>query len=135
MLMGPNTQKMVILGKKVLTQPIASTSLSSASLPRDLHDGTMCTTRCRVSISFQARLGNYSATYFQVKQGARSRCMSHTILPLSILWRNRQSEALLVLRPKPRNCHSDFEAQITKLELPVLRPKPENQEPPVLRPN
>jgi hypothetical protein len=32
----------------------------------------------------------------------------------------------LVLRPKPRNRRGDFEAQITKPELPVLRPKPEN---------
>jgi hypothetical protein len=36
----------------------------------------------------------------------------------------------LVLRPKPRNRYSDFEAQITKLELPVLRPKPRNPPPP-----
>jgi hypothetical protein len=40
------------------------------------------------------------------------------------LWRNRQTEAHLVLRPKPRNRHGDFEAQITKPTLPVLRPKP-----------
>jgi hypothetical protein len=32
----------------------------------------------------------------------------------------------LVLRPKPRNRRGDFEAQITKPELPVLRPKPGN---------
>jgi hypothetical protein len=32
----------------------------------------------------------------------------------------------LVLRPKPRNRRSDFEAQITKPELSVLRPKPGN---------
>jgi hypothetical protein len=38
------------------------------------------------------------------------------------LWRNRQTEAHLVLRPKPRNCRGDFEAQITKPKLPVLRP-------------
>jgi hypothetical protein len=36
----------------------------------------------------------------------------------------------LVLRPKPRNRHGDFEAQITKPELPVLRSKPENPPPP-----
>jgi hypothetical protein len=36
----------------------------------------------------------------------------------------------LVLRPKPRNRRSDFEAQITKPELPVLRSKPENPPPP-----
>jgi hypothetical protein len=36
----------------------------------------------------------------------------------------------LVLRPKTRNYHGDFEAQITKPELPVLRPKPENPPPP-----
>jgi hypothetical protein len=35
----------------------------------------------------------------------------------------------LVLRHKPRNCHSDFETQITKPELPVLRPKPGNPPP------
>jgi hypothetical protein len=32
----------------------------------------------------------------------------------------------LVLRPKPKNRHGDFEAQITKPELPVLRPQLEN---------
>jgi hypothetical protein len=42
------------------------------------------------------------------------------------LWRNRQTEAHLVLRPKQKNRHGDFEVQITKPELPVLRPKPEN---------
>jgi hypothetical protein len=36
----------------------------------------------------------------------------------------------LILRPKPRNHHGDFEAQITKPELPVLRPKPGNPPPP-----
>jgi hypothetical protein len=41
----------------------------------------------------------------------------------SVLCRKRQTEAHLVLRPKPRNCRGDFEAQITKPELPVLRPK------------
>jgi hypothetical protein len=34
------------------------------------------------------------------------------------------------LRPKPRNRRSDFETQITKPELPVLRPKPGNPPPP-----
>jgi hypothetical protein len=32
----------------------------------------------------------------------------------SALWRSRQTVARLVLRPKPRNCHGDFDAQITK---------------------
>jgi hypothetical protein len=32
----------------------------------------------------------------------------------------------MVLRPKSRNHRGDFEAQITKPELPVLRPKPGN---------
>jgi hypothetical protein len=36
----------------------------------------------------------------------------------------------MVLRPKPRNHRSDFEAQITKPKLPVLRPKPGNPPPP-----
>jgi hypothetical protein len=46
------------------------------------------------------------------------------------LWRNQQTDAHLVLRPKPRKCRSDFEAQITKPELPVLRPKLGNPPPP-----
>jgi hypothetical protein len=36
----------------------------------------------------------------------------------------------LVLRPKPRYRRGDFEAQIIKPELPVLRPKPGNPPPP-----
>jgi hypothetical protein len=32
----------------------------------------------------------------------------------------------LVLRSKPRNHRGDFEAQIIKPELPILRPKPRN---------
>jgi hypothetical protein len=51
-------------------------------------------------------------------------------LPKSVLWCNRQTKAHLVLRLKPRNCRGDFEAQITKPELPVLRPKPGNPPPP-----
>jgi hypothetical protein len=65
-----------------------------------------------------------------MKQAARSRCVSHTDLPPSILWRNRQIEPHLVLKPKPRNHRVDFEAQINKSELPILRPKPENPPPP-----
>jgi hypothetical protein len=36
----------------------------------------------------------------------------------------------LVLRVKPKNCHGDFEPQITKPELSVLRPKSGNPPPP-----
>jgi alkanesulfonate monooxygenase SsuD/methylene tetrahydromethanopterin reductase-like flavin-dependent oxidoreductase (luciferase family) len=36
----------------------------------------------------------------------------------------------LVLRPKPRNHRGDFESQIIKPELSVLRPKPGNPAPP-----
>jgi hypothetical protein len=36
----------------------------------------------------------------------------------------------LVLRSKPRNRRGNFELQITKPELPVLRPKPRNPPPP-----
>jgi hypothetical protein len=36
----------------------------------------------------------------------------------------------LVWRPKPINYRDDFETQITKPELPVLRPKPGNPPPP-----
>jgi hypothetical protein len=37
--------------------------------------------------------------------------------------------------PKPRNCHGNFGAEITKSQLPILGPKPKKPEPPVLRPN
>jgi hypothetical protein len=50
------------------------------------------------------------------------------IFPL-VLWRNQQIVACLVLRLKPKNHRGDFEAQITKLELPILCPKPGNRRP------
>jgi hypothetical protein len=56
--------------------------------------------------------------------------VSRTDLPLSVLWHNRQTEAHLILRLKPRNRRGDFDTQITKTELPILRPKPENSPPP-----
>jgi hypothetical protein len=59
--------------------------------------------------------------------------VSRADLPLSVLWRNRQTEACLVLRPKPRNRRDDFEDQITKTELPILRPKLGNPSPPWFR--
>jgi hypothetical protein len=67
--------------------------------------------------------GNSSATCFQVKQAGRSWRVSHAVLPPLVLWRNWQTEVCLVLRPKPKNRRGDFEAQITKLKLPILRPK------------
>jgi hypothetical protein len=56
--------------------------------------------------------------------------MSPVDLPPSVLWCNRQTEAHLILRPKLRNRCSDFEDQIIKPKLSVLRPKPENPPPP-----
>jgi hypothetical protein len=55
--------------------------------------------------------------------------VTYTDLPPSILWHNRQTEAHLILKSKPRNCRDDFEAQITKPKLSILRPKPENRRP------
>jgi hypothetical protein len=86
----------------------------------------MCTTCCRASASLEARLENSSLTYFTSKQSVRSWHVSHSILHLLILWRNQQTEVCLVLRSKPRNRRSNFEAQITKLELSVLSTKPGN---------
>jgi hypothetical protein len=78
---------------------------------------------------------NPNSTCFQARQAARSRHVSHAVLLPSILWRNRQTIAHLILRPKLKNCLGDFEAQITKLELPVLRPKPRSPSTLILRPN
>jgi hypothetical protein len=127
---GPNRKKTAKQGWQGPMQPVASTHPSSACLRRNLRDGAMCTTRRRASASLQARQGNHSQTCFDAKQAARSRRVSHADLPPSVLRRNRQTKAHLVLRPKPRNRHGDFEAQITKPELPVLRPKPGNPPPP-----
>jgi hypothetical protein len=57
--------------------------------------------------------------------------MSRTDPHPSVLRRNRQTKASLVFWPKPKNCRGDFEAQITKWKLPVLRPKPGNPPPPL----
>jgi hypothetical protein len=90
----------------------------------------MCTTCHRASANLQARLKNHSQTWFHAKQTAISWCVSRTDLPLSVLWRNRQTEAHLVLRLKSRNRRGNFEVQITKPKLPILRPKPGNPPPP-----
>jgi hypothetical protein len=58
-----------------------------------------------------------------MKKAVRSRRVSRVDLHPLVLWRNRQTEANLVLRLKPRNRRGDFEAQITKPQ-PVWRPKP-----------
>jgi hypothetical protein len=84
---------------------------------------------------FWGKLGNPSSTCFQVKQATRTRRVSCANLLLPVLWGNWQTVACLVLRPKPRNRRGDFKAQITKLELPILRPKPENSTTLVLRSN
>jgi hypothetical protein len=91
-------------------QPVASTRPSSTCLRRNLRDGATYTTYRRTSVSLQARLENPSQTCFHMKQAARSQRMSRADLPPSVLWRNRQTEAHLVLRPKSRNCRGDFEA-------------------------
>jgi hypothetical protein len=128
--LGPNTLKTIKVGSQDPMQPVASTRPSSTCLRRNLCDGATCTTRRRTSVSLQTRLGNPSQTCFHAKQAARSRRMSRADLPPLVLWCNRQTEACLVLRPKPRNRHGDFEAEITKPELPVLWPKPGNPPPP-----
>jgi hypothetical protein len=56
--------------------------------------------------------------------------VSRADLHPSVLRRNRQTEAHLILRPKPRNRRDNFESQITKPKLPVLRPKPGKPPPP-----
>jgi hypothetical protein len=61
--------------------------------------------------------------------------MPCTDLHPSVLWCNRQTEAHLILRLKLRNRRGDFEGQITKPKLPVLRPNREKPSPPVLRSN
>jgi hypothetical protein len=55
--------------------------------------------------------------------------VSRADLHPSVLRRNRQTEASLVLKLKPRNHRGDFEAQITKPELSILRPKSGNPPP------
>jgi hypothetical protein len=86
----------------------------------------MCTTRCHASVSLEARLENHSQSCFTPKQAARSWRVSHTDLSPSVLWCNWQTEARLFFRHKPINRCGDFEAQIIKPKLSVLKPKPGN---------
>jgi hypothetical protein len=106
-----NTLKTANVAYQGPTQPIVSTRPSSTCLRRNLHDDVTCTTHRRVSVSLQARLKNPSQICFHVKQTARSRRVSRVDLPPSVLWRNRQIKACLVLRPKPRNHRSGFVAK------------------------
>jgi hypothetical protein len=70
-----------------------------------------------------------------MKKATRSRHVYRAVLIPLILWHNRQTITHLVLRPKLRNRHGDFEAQIMKPELSDLRPKLGNLTTMVLRPN
>jgi hypothetical protein len=115
--------------------PVTSIHQSSASTPRDLCNDVTCITRSRASTILEVRLENPSPTCFHVKQAARFRRVSHAVLLLSVLWRNWQTIIHLVLRSKLRHRHGDFDAQITKAELSILRPKPRNQTILVLRLN
>jgi hypothetical protein len=90
---------------------------------------------CYASASLEASLGNPNLTRFQAKQADRSRCVSCAVLLPSVSWCNRQTVAHLVWRPKPRNRRGDFVGQITKPQLPLLRPKPGNPSTLVLRLN
>jgi hypothetical protein len=101
--------------------PIASIRPSLSSTPRELCDDATYTSHSRATTGLQARLGNPTSTCFHAKQAATSRRVSRADLPPSDLWHNRQTEAHLVLRPKPRNRRGDFEAQITKPQLSVLK--------------
>jgi hypothetical protein len=126
----PNTLKMVNVGYQGSMQPIVSTRPSSTCIRHNLRDDVTCITRRRASVNLQARLRNPSQTYFHAKQAARSQCVSRADLPPSVLWHNRQTEVCLVLRHKQRNHRGDFEVQITKPKLSILRQKPENPPPP-----
>jgi hypothetical protein len=85
-------------------QPVTLTHPSSVWTRRNIHNGAMCTTGRRAPVSLETRLKTPNPTCFHVKQAARSRRL------LSVLWRNQQTVAHLVLMPTPKNRHGDFEA-------------------------
>jgi hypothetical protein len=110
-------------------QSVASIHLFSAFIRRNIHDDTTCTTRRYAFISFEGRLKNPKQTCFAPKQATRSRHVSRVDLAPSVLWCNQQTESRLILRSKSKNRRGYFEAQIIKLELPVLMTKSENCRP------
>jgi hypothetical protein len=57
---------MVILGYKGPMQSVTSTYPSSAFIRRNLHDDVMRTTRCRTSVSLEAKLGSLSVVPVQI---------------------------------------------------------------------
>jgi hypothetical protein len=58
--------------------------------------------------------------------------VSHTDLPPSVLWRNRQTESYAVSRPKSRNRHSHYETQTEKSSNMDLRLNQETHSPHLL---
>jgi hypothetical protein len=112
-------------------QSVASIYSSLTSSSCDLHGNATCIIRRCSFINFEA---NWE-TQVRLSSRTRSRRVSHAVLLLSVLWRNRQTIARLVLRLKRRNRCDDFVSQITKPQLPILRPNPGNLKLPVLRIN
>jgi hypothetical protein len=91
---------------------VSNTRLYSTLSWHHLHNDATCTIRVTSS---PVRLENPRSTCFQAKQAVKSRRMSNAVFILpSVLWHNQQTVSYSVLRPKPRNSHGDFEAQITK---------------------
>jgi hypothetical protein len=84
----------------------------------------------RASTRLEARLGNLSLTCYKVKQATRSWHVSNTVFLLpSVLWRNRQIIAHLILRPKPRNHHGDFVAKSSNRSYRFWGPNQETHRP------
>jgi hypothetical protein len=115
-------------------QSVASTRLSSTWSSHGLRDDGTCTIRRRTPTCLEARLENRSATCIQAKQVGRSQHMSRVVHSPSVLWRNRQIEARIVLRPKPRNYHSDFKAKSPNRSCRFWGPN-QKPEPLILRSN
>jgi hypothetical protein len=108
---------------------------SFASLPRDLRDDAMCTTRRRSFASFEPKLGNSSPTCFAMKQATGCWCVSSQRLHLLIgfeaqtnkspptwFWGSNQETVMVILRPKSPNRQPWFWDPKQETFVVVLRP-------------
>jgi hypothetical protein len=105
-------------------QPVTSTHPSSASSPHDLHDDVMCT--IHVTALPALRLDWETLAWLTSKRSKPLDLDTCPTLSSSSHWycgATHKTIAHFVLRPKPRNHRANFMGQITKPQLPVLRPK------------
>jgi hypothetical protein len=102
----------------IMMHPMRSEQPASASLPHDLRDDATCTIRAAPPLVLRQ---NWKT---QVKQAAIFWCMPNTVFILPLVWAQPTNRSPIGFEAQTTKPSWRFFGQVTKPQLPVLRPKP-----------